>query len=76
MLNGNMMCGVYKNYLIARLGEEEAERALGENFVRVFDITGRPMKGWVMIEEACFKGARLKRWLDRAKAFAGSLPKK
>ncbi len=76
LLNGNMTCGVYRDFLIVRLGEREGEKALAEPFTRVFDITGRPMKGWVMIEEAGFKGARLKRWLDRAKAFAESLPKK
>ena len=45
LLNGNMFCGVYKDFLILRLGEERAEEALGLPHVRPFDITGRPMKG-------------------------------
>ncbi len=51
LLNGNMLCGVYKNYLILRLGEKGAEEALRSGHARPFDITGRPMKGWVMIDQ-------------------------
>jgi hypothetical protein len=51
ILNGNMLCGVYKNYLILRLGEEQAEEALNQNHVKLFDITSKLMRGWVMIEE-------------------------
>jgi TfoX/Sxy family transcriptional regulator of competence genes len=28
LLNGNMMCGVYQDYLILRLGEDQASHAL------------------------------------------------
>ena len=45
LLNGNMMCGVYMDFLILRLGQEAAAEALQEPFVRPFDITGRIMKG-------------------------------
>ena len=76
ILNGNMMCGVYKDYLILRLGEEQAQKALKSNKVRPFDITGKPMKGWVMVEEAGFKGSKLVQWLDQARKFVESLPSK
>jgi hypothetical protein len=36
--------------LIARLGPENGESAFDEPYVNDFDITGRPMKGWVMVE--------------------------
>ena len=76
LLNGNMMCGVYKEYLILRLGEEQSQKALELNQVRPFDITGRPMKGWVMVEESGFMGQRLNQWLEKARKFAESLPAK
>ena len=77
LLNGKMFCGVYKEFLILRLGKEEAEQILGLPFVRPFDITGRPMKGWVMIEQEGFKSDNeLKSWLTQAKKFARSLSKK
>ena len=77
LLNGNMFCGVYKDFLILRLGEENAERALRLSFVKPFDITGRPMKGWVMVEENGFKKEEeLEAWLNQAKAFVDTLPEK
>jgi hypothetical protein len=44
---------------------------------RVFDITGKPMKGWVMIAEDGFKGNDdLKKWLDQAANFVKLMPAK
>jgi TfoX/Sxy family transcriptional regulator of competence genes len=77
LLNGNMFCGVYKDFLILRLGEEKTEPALKFPYVRSFDITGRPMKGWVMVQEEGFRGEKeLKDWLDKAKAFVKTLDSK
>ena len=77
LLNGNMFCGVHKDYLILRLGEPAAEKALEAEHVRPFDITGRPMKGWVMVEEAGFETRELLvGWLSQAKAFVDTLPPK
>jgi TfoX/Sxy family transcriptional regulator of competence genes len=77
LLNGNMFCGVYKDFLILRLGETNAEKALARPFVRAFDITGRPMKGWVMVESQGFEtDEALKEWLEQARQFAGALPPK
>lgn len=76
LLNGNMMCGVYKDYLVLRLGQEAGRQALEEPFVRQFDITGRPMKGWVMVEERGFQGADLESWLKKARAFVQTFPPK
>ena len=50
MLNGNMLVGVWKSSLIGRRGPDQAAVALKEPHVREFDVTGRPMKGWVMVE--------------------------
>ena len=58
LLHGNMVAGVWKEFLILRLGEDAADFARELPHVRPFDITGRPMKGWVMIEPA---GVRTRR---------------
>ena len=59
--NGNMFCGVYKDFLILRLGEGRAEEVLTHSFARPFDITGRKMKGWVMLDaQGCENDADLK----------------
>lgn len=77
LLSGNMFCGVYKDYLILRLGEHEARRAAANPFVKPFDITRKPMPGWVMVEESGFREDRqLRDWLQSAKTFAATLPPK
>lgn len=77
LLRGNMVAGVWKQFLILRLGEKAADFARELPHVRPFDITGRPMKGWVMIEPAgCRTSAQLQKWLDQARAFAETLPPK
>jgi TfoX/Sxy family transcriptional regulator of competence genes len=76
LLKGNMMCGVYKDFLILRLGENQAVAALKKPGVKPFDITGKPMKGWVMVSPEGLKGQALSRWIDLARAFVESLPPK
>ena len=72
-----MLTGAYKEFLILRLGEEKAGEALELPFVKPFDITGKPMKGWVMVEERGFAGEKeLKGWLEKAKAFVKTLGSK
>ena len=76
LLQGNLCCGVHREALIVRLGPEEAGRALAEPHTRVFDLTRRPMKAWVLVEPKGLAGAQLEKWIDRAAHFAGSLPPK
>ncbi len=45
MLHGNMACGVNGADLIVRVGPKRYESALAEPNTRLFDMTGRPMKG-------------------------------
>ena len=77
LLNGNMLGGVYQDYLICRLGETKAAEALKKPHVKPFDITGRPMKGWVMVTmTAITTPSTLAQWLEAAKAFTERLPAK
>jgi TfoX/Sxy family transcriptional regulator of competence genes len=77
LLHGNMVAGVWKEFLILRLGEDAAAFAWELPHVRPFDITGHAMKDWVMIEPAgCRTAAQLKKWLNQARAFAKALPPK
>jgi TfoX/Sxy family transcriptional regulator of competence genes len=77
MLAGNMACGVIADELIVRLGAEEAEKALAQDGVRVFDFTGRPMRNWVVVERSRLEGDDdLAEWVDAGAEFAASLPPK
>lgn len=75
--HGNMLVGAWKESLIARIGPEEYESALQEPSIREFDITGRAMKGWVLVEPEAMEGdAALQEWIQRALKFVKTLPKK
>ena len=78
MLRGNMAAGVSsKGDLIVRLGPDEYEAALDEPGARTFDMTGRPMTGWLLVaSDAVADDATLRSWVDRGAAFASSLPPK
>jgi hypothetical protein len=49
LLNGNMCFGIYREYLILRTSPGKAEEILKSEYTKPFDITGRAMKGWLMI---------------------------
>jgi TfoX/Sxy family transcriptional regulator of competence genes len=77
LLNGNMLVGVWKESLIVRLGPEEGDEALKEPHVREFNITGRSIKGWVLIaSEGVKDDDQLSGWIQRAVKFVGKLPGK
>jgi TfoX/Sxy family transcriptional regulator of competence genes len=77
LLNGNMLVGVWKDSLIVRLGADVYDDALLEQHVREFDITGKPMKGWVLVEPARLEdNEQLADWIERAMKFVKTLPKK
>ncbi len=77
VLKGNMAFGIHKDFLIVRLGKELGEKSLKDKDIKPFDITGRPMSGWIMVSEAGWsKKAALAKWIDAGKGFALSLPEK
>ena len=77
LLNGNMCCGVHRTEMIVRLAPEATDQAFTDRHTRLFDLTGRPMKGWVLVDPAGLKtDAKLGKWVAVAAKYAGSLPPK
>jgi TfoX/Sxy family transcriptional regulator of competence genes len=77
LVNRNMACGVHKNDLIVRVGPANYDQALAAAHTRMFDMTGRPMAGWVVVEpEGCKSEADLQAWVKQGLDFARSLPPK
>lgn len=77
MLSGNMAVGVSKEDLMVRIDPDDQDEALAQPGVRVFDMTGRPMKGWILVApEATEEDNGLQKWIDAGLDFAGSLPPK
>ncbi|MCI0455377.1 MAG: TfoX/Sxy family protein [Gemmataceae bacterium] len=76
LLHGNICVGAWKEFLIVRLGPEQAAAALREPHVKEFDITGKAMKGWVMVAPEGVAEDNLNEWIQRAVAFVRQLPAK
>jgi hypothetical protein len=77
LLRGNMAFGIWKNSLIVRMDRDQGVQSLKDRNVKRFDVTGRPMAGWIMVQEAGWKSAAgLAKWLGIGKRFALSLPEK
>ncbi len=77
LLHGNMCVGVHQTSLIVRLGPEQADAARSQQNVVEFDVAGRPLKGWVMVEaEGVETDEQLRGWIEQAVEFVETLPRK
>jgi hypothetical protein len=77
MLHGNMACGVNGNELIVRLDPAQFEMAIRKNHVKIFDMTGKPMRGWVVVTPGGVESEQdLRQWIHWGVEFAQSLPPK
>lgn len=77
MINGNMSVGVLRNDLMVRVGPENYRQALSEDDAREMDFTGKPLKGFVYVNEKSLDSDdRLQFWVNQGRDFALSLPPK
>jgi hypothetical protein len=77
MLHGNMACGVVKDLLVVRVGPGRYNEALERPHCSLFDLTGRPMTGWVQVSADGWNSAQLlSGWVEMGVACALSLPAK
>ena len=75
--HGLMFIGVSDSTLMARVGKDAYEDALAREHVRVMDFTGRPMAGYVYIDEpGTATDEALRFWLGRCLEFVATLPPK
>lgn len=75
LFGGNMSFGIYKKYLILRTSPKKAWDMLKSEYVTQFDITGKPMKGWVMIfPDYVETDGQLTNMLKLGIEFASNLP--
>ena len=77
LTSGNMVVGVIGDDLIARVGADAMGDALAQPGARPFDLTGRPMSGWVLVAgDTVAEDHLLAEWIDRADRFVETLPPK
>lgn len=77
LYQGNMAVGVTGDELMVRVGPDTADAALARPGARVFDMTGRPMRGWIVVAgSAVTEDEALGAWIDEGRVFAASPPPK
>lgn len=76
MLEGHMICGVELGRFMFRVGVEQEAESLALPGASPMDITGRPMRGFVWVDERHARGKSLVAWIERAARHAASLPRR
>jgi len=78
LLRGNMAVGIMSTGdLMVRVGAEGTDEALAKPHTRLFEMRGRSMTGWVIVDVGAVKTKRqLGPWVRRGVVFASSLPPK
>lgn len=77
MVHGNMAVGVSGNELMVRVGKDAHEKAVSRPGARIFDLSARPMRGWIVVSPEGFPtDTDLNNWIQQGVAYAESLPPK
>jgi hypothetical protein len=76
LAGGHLTVGVYGDGLVARIGAQDKDAATAEPGVRPFDMTGRPIRGIVVIDSAELDDKALNRWIGQARSYVAGLPPK
>ena len=77
LLGGNLCFGIHKESLVIRTTPEKAAELLKDPCVTPFAITGRPMKGWLLVAPDLVEDEdRLLEMLKLGISLAGSLPRR
>lgn len=76
LTHGHLTVGVYGEGLIMRTGAAGVGATVAGLGVRPFAITGRPMRGIIVVAADALDDSALERWIGRARSYvAGLLPK-
>ena len=74
---GNMFAGIQGDTLMARVGPDAHDDAVGRPHARIMDFSGRPMRGFVYVDAAGIESAAdLADWIALSLAFVDTLPAK
>jgi TfoX/Sxy family transcriptional regulator of competence genes len=77
LTNGNLAFGIHKESLVIRISPEKAKEILKSEYISPFDITGRAMKGWLLVSpDAVETNEQLSEMLKISYGFAKTLPAK
>lgn len=70
MVNGKMCIGIIKDEMMCRIAPEMQDSVLEKTGCRIMDFTGRPMKGYVMVDDTGMKNQKVfEYWINLCLAF-------
>lgn len=58
MVNDKMCIGIIKDEMMCRIDPALEEKVLEKTGCRIMDFTGRPMKGYVMVDQSAMKNKK------------------
>jgi TfoX/Sxy family transcriptional regulator of competence genes len=77
MVSGNITVGVIRDDLIVRVGLENYQASLRRLGADLFQPTGKPMAGWVVVAPDGYRTDEdLRNWIELALEFVRTLPAK
>ncbi len=77
LVNGNMVVGVNKDYLMLRLSKEMGEAVRHEPYFEPFGMTGKTMAGWgLLTSEGWERDSILEKWVWQCLEYVLTLPPK
>jgi len=77
MAHGHICVGNWQDHLIIRAGKAVDTMMAGDKRFRPFDVTGRAMKGWAMLEPGGWRDPALRnKAIETARDFCLTLPQK
>lgn len=80
MINDKMCIGIIKGEMMCRIDPDLQEAALEKTGCRIMDFTGRPMNGYVLVDDSGMKSKKdFDYWIDICLSFnkkANSLKKR
>lgn len=81
LVHGNMLGGVDRtkdgrDRFMFRVGKENEAEALSRPGASIVDMGGRRLGGFIFVDAAACRGARLKSWIALALSYVGKLPAK
>ncbi len=72
-----MACGILNDELIVRVGPDNYEDSLKLTNAKEFNLTGRSMKGWIMVLNNEFDSDEaVMEWVQKGVDFSLTLPSK
>jgi TfoX/Sxy family transcriptional regulator of competence genes len=76
LVDGNMLCAVDRDRMFFRVGKDEDAAALKRPGAYPVEMRGRALKGFVWVDRPHLDARSLKRWLELARRYVSTLPKK